>query len=1470
MKSNTSKFVRFGVVAAALTCSLALTAPAQLTTTNIATAKEDLNMDFFPDNIKNPGETNPYRVDGVVTSPDFVSTFGLGGGDVNIEVYIQDTNDNKGLRIFFPQSIEPAFDSAVLELGKKVTVSGFIEQHHGVRDIAPTVPSSQIIIDPAPPVTVNGLQETITNILADAEGFEGTLVTVTNVSIISGNWPGLGGSANITVDDGTGTIILRIDQDTDIDGQPEPISPFNMTGIVTQFDTDTNMPSTGYQVQSRFYTDFEQNVGQVAPGIEIDPMGPIAVGINEQVTVGILGTDQNAGDTLTFDTVPSNDPAGSVVNDLGGRQAEFVWTPGAGFASTTNNVTLEVDDGTTTATTNLDIIVLSAELSSIVINEIHYDPAASIAGDANGDGIRDAREDEFVEVYNNGLANIDISGWTLRAVTNVLYTFPPGTILTGETAVVVFGGVDTNAPNGGITGAFGGAEVLVSVPNWEPGLSNGGTDVNLRDDSGLLIRSFDYSGIGVDDQSITRDPDITGDFEAHSTADGANLALFSPGSFLNGLPFLGSELTNSPPTLDSVPPTVARLGEVAVVNLSASDPNGDSITLSVTNAPATSIFVDNGNGTGSLTYTGALADAGTTFAVEYTASDGGATDTKVSNLFVPSVQYSGLIFNEFLPDPNLGATEIDSNQDFVLDGTQDEFIEIVNNTLADVDLDGCIYSDESGTGGHVFSSIVVPSGGVVVVFGGGSITNFNDSAAQLSSNGNLSLNNGGDTLSLMDPSSNLLDIVVYSDPGVPDAESLTRNPDVTGTTFVMHTALSANPISAGRLANGTVFQTSLAPHVQDIRDGTVSAGDTFTQVVAVAEPDGDVVTISSPTLPFPNASFVQNDNDTGTLTFTPNNSQTGAVVFALSASDTDGADTNSFTINVLGTAPFGCWDFETGLEGWTTLSRLSNADWERIAGSGAEGSSFFMEMDGFGFAVGEPSDDWLISPSIDMSTQVWNQASFYVQYGFDIDSGLLLGLELLASTNYPGTGDPLAGGVTWDDLGLTLPLSDFAWEQQSGGLGAYGSDTNLTLAFRYRNEGSDPGETRLWRVDLVKLGVAATSAPPTINPALEDQITTVGNTVQFTVNATEPDGDLVTLTAQNVPANGTFTPTNGISAANGLFVFTPSPAQASQNFPVTFIASDVDGADTNVVIISVVSSQDGEANLLVSEIMQNPNGVNDSDGEYFEIYNKGGQPIDINGWTISDDGSDSHVINNGGALTVPAKGFAVLGPNSDTGTNGGTPIDYSYGGGWFLSNGADEVILTTPGGVEIDRVEYDGGPNFPDPTGSSMELSHPSVDNNVGANWGTASTSWAGNTSGDNGSPNDDNEGWVPVDTDGDGMSDDYENTHFGGPTNGVAGADSDLDLLDNLGEYLANTDPNDPNSVFQVIEVNPSGSGSGVTLGDTSALRQYVVESSSEPVNPASWTAIGADVMGNNGTTVINDSNTDTNLNYRGKASLP
>jgi len=165
------------------------------------------------------------------------------------------------------------------------------------------------------------------------------------------------------------------------------------------------------------------------------------------------------------------------------------------------------------------------------------------------------------------------------------------------------------------------------------------------------------------------------------------------------------------------------------------------------------------------------------------------------------------------------------------------------------------------------------------------------------------------------------------------------------------------------------------------------------------------------------------------------------------------------------------------------------------------------------------------------------------------------------------------------------------------------------------------------------------------------------------------------------------------------------------------------------------------AALVINEIMQNPNAVADADGEWLEIYNPGTADVDLNGWTIRDNDIDSHTI--AASVVVPAGGYAVLGINSASGTNGGVTVDYQYSN-FLLANGADEVVLVRPDSSIADEIAYDGGSQWPDPTGASMELDDPADDNNAGGNWSEASAFISG-TSGDKGTPGAANGGGAAV-----------------------------------------------------------------------------------------------------------------------------
>jgi len=172
--------------------------------------------------------------------------------------------------------------------------------------------------------------------------------------------------------------------------------------------------------------------------------------------------------------------------------------------------------------------------SDWIINEILADPDAAL-GDANGDGSVNTSEDEFVEFINNSDASINISGWTISDGVSLRHIFATGTIITPHNAVVVFGG-------GTPTGSFGGATIATASTGLL-GFNNGGDTVTLDNGSDTEIVTYTYGSEGGDNQSLTRDPDITGDFVKHSLANGSGGALFSPGTTVTGSP-LPVTLTN--------------------------------------------------------------------------------------------------------------------------------------------------------------------------------------------------------------------------------------------------------------------------------------------------------------------------------------------------------------------------------------------------------------------------------------------------------------------------------------------------------------------------------------------------------------------------------------------------------------------------------------------------------------------------------------------------------------------------------------------------------------------------------------------------------------------------------------------------------------------------------------------------------------------------------------------------------------
>lgn len=172
-----------------------------------------------------------------------------------------------------------------------------------------------------------------------------------------------------------------------------------------------------------------------------------------------------------------------------------------------------------------------------IINEVLFDPPSGDAGDANGDGTRSARDDEFIEFINDSPDVVDLSGFTLYdddqlGTGTPRHTFPEGTVIQPGQVFVLFGG-------GTPTGDFGGSLVQATTTG-NMNLNNSGDAITIFDRDGNIFLTFstEIEGAGLsfgENQSITRSPDIVGEYVLHTTAN-MNL-VFSPGFKTDGSTF---------------------------------------------------------------------------------------------------------------------------------------------------------------------------------------------------------------------------------------------------------------------------------------------------------------------------------------------------------------------------------------------------------------------------------------------------------------------------------------------------------------------------------------------------------------------------------------------------------------------------------------------------------------------------------------------------------------------------------------------------------------------------------------------------------------------------------------------------------------------------------------------------------------------------------------------------------------------
>ena len=451
---------------------------------------------------------------------------------------------------------------------------------------------------------------------------------------------------------------------------------------------------------------------------------------------------------------------------------------------------------------------LTPQTATLIINEYLADPAGSVAGDlagdANGDGIRDAADDEFVEIVNNGVAPLDVGLFTISDATQTRFTIPAGKIIPAGESAVVFGG-------GTPTGAFGNATangLVFTAGSGGLSLNNGGDTITIKDHLAVTVTSVTFgSSEGGANQSITRSPDITGGFTTHSTAAGSGGALFSPGARVNGAPF-----TTTDPVIASISPDGAIAGDDPVTMTVTGINFVNGSTVRVDGAPVLTSFFSAVELVAQIPLS--VTNAAGTYLITV-QNPGGA----ISNA-VPFTVLSQIGINEYLADPPDGQAG-DANGDGVRDSAQDEFVEIVNRTGTPMDVSGFTLRDADAQRFAFPPGSILPAGEAAIIFGGGSPQgDFGNARANgLLFTASLSLNNTGDTIALKNASAVTIESLTYGSTEGSANQSINRHPDVSGVAFAAHSSISGSGgrlFSPGTLVNGSPFSvgpriTSIAP-----------------------------------------------------------------------------------------------------------------------------------------------------------------------------------------------------------------------------------------------------------------------------------------------------------------------------------------------------------------------------------------------------------------------------------------------------------------------------------------------------------------------------------------------------------------------------------------------------------------------------------------------------------------------------------
>jgi hypothetical protein len=159
--------------------------------------------------------------------------------------------------------------------------------------------------------------------------------------------------------------------------------------------------------------------------------------------------------------------------------------------------------------------------------------------------------------------------------------------------------------------------------------------------------------------------------------------------------------------------------------------------------------------------------------------------------------------------------------------------------------------------------------------------------------------------------------------------------------------------------------------------------------------------------------------------------------------------------------------------------------------------------------------------------------------------------------------------------------------------------------------------------------------------------------------------------------------------------------------------------------------------LVFTEIMPNPAGIPDNQGEWFELVVVAAEPLNLEGCVLSSGTSEAHTIMNGGGFLAAPGDVLLFTRSADAELNGGLLADYTYTS-LNLGNVGDSVAIHCAD-VQIDTVIWSAELGFPLGAGEAFQLNTDAYDgdaNDEGGAWCVALAPYAEGNLGSPGLPN--------------------------------------------------------------------------------------------------------------------------------------